>query len=123
MAEKLMNAGLNTLVGLTVVFLVLILIAWIISLFKYTYKLENFLAERKRRKEEKKRNKKNKNSTTKNESEESVEKIIEQIVIKEERANDDLELIAVITAAICAATGTSSDSFVVRSVKKVNRKG
>ncbi len=124
MAEKLMNAGLNTLVGLTVVFSVLILIAWIISLLKYTYKLENFLAERNRRKAEKKRLKALKKQQSKTQSEESVEKVIEQIVQKEEGlVNDDLELVAVITAAICAATGQASDSFVVRSVRKVSRKG
>lgn len=124
MAEKLMNAGLNTLVGLTVVFSVLILIAWIISLLKYTYKLENFLAERNRRKADKKRLKALKKQQSKTQSEESVEKVIEQIVQKEEGlVNDDLELVAVITAAICAATGQASDSFVVRSVRKVSRKG
>ena len=37
-------------------------------------------------------------------------------------AANDTELIAVITAAICASTGASSDSFVVRSIKKVKRR-
>ena len=31
---------------------------------------------------------------------------------------DDLELIAVISAAIAASTGSSTDSFVVRSIKR-----
>ena len=31
---------------------------------------------------------------------------------------DDLELVAVIAAAIAAATGTSTDDFVVRSIKR-----
>ena len=31
---------------------------------------------------------------------------------------DDLQLIAVITAAIAAAEGTSTDGFVVRSIKR-----
>ena len=34
---------------------------------------------------------------------------------------DDLELVAVIAAAIAAAENTSTDSFVVRSIKKVNK--
>ena len=34
---------------------------------------------------------------------------------------DDLELVAVISAAIAASENTSTDSFVVRSIKKVNR--
>ena len=37
---------------------------------------------------------------------------------KETSAMDDLELVAVITAAIAAETGTSSDGFVVRSIKR-----
>lgn len=122
MAERLLHAGLNTLVGLSVVFAVLILIAWIISLFKYTVYLEKFLAERKKRKEEKKKLKALKKQGEKAKTVESVDKTIEQIVKKEELSND-LELVAVITAAICAATGQSSDSFVVRSVKKVGMRG
>ena len=39
-----------------------------------------------------------------------------------ENVQDDLELVAVISAAIAAATGTSADGFVVRSVRKVNRR-
>ena len=31
---------------------------------------------------------------------------------------DDLELVAVISAAIAAATGSSTDDFVVRSIKR-----
>ncbi len=111
MAEKLINAGFNTLIGLTVVFLVLILISFIISMFKYISVIEKYFADRKQRKE-----------LSKNKSEESVNKTIEQIVIKEELSND-LELVAVITAAISAATNHNSDSFVVRSVKKVSMKG
>lgn len=122
MAERLLHAGLNTLVGLTVVFAVLILIAWIISLLKYTVYLEKFFAERKKRKEEKKKLKALKKQGEKAQIVESVDKTIEQIVKKEELSND-LELVAVITAAICAATGQSSDSFVVRSVKKVGMRG
>ena len=34
---------------------------------------------------------------------------------------DDLELVAVIAAAIAAAENTSTDGFVVRSIKKVNK--
>ena len=39
-----------------------------------------------------------------------------------EETADDGELVAVIAAAIAAAEGTSTDSFVVRSIRKVNRK-
>ena len=50
-----------------------------------------------------------------------LEKTIAQNEEKEELV-DDTELVAVITAAICAATGARSDSFVVRSIKKADRK-
>lgn len=105
LGAKLKNAGFNTIIGLATVFFVLILISFIISLFKYIPRIQNYFEEKKKKK-----------------SESSVDKTIEQIVQKEELSND-LELVAVITAAICAATDRSADSFVVRSVKKVRRKG
>ena len=37
------------------------------------------------------------------------------------QAADDTELIAVIAAAIAAAEGTTTDGFVVRSIRKINR--
>ena len=40
----------------------------------------------------------------------------------EEETVDEGELVAAITAAICAYTGSSSDGFVVRSIRKINRK-
>ena len=45
----------------------------------------------------------------------------EETAVSEETAEDltdDLELAAVITAAIAASEGTSTDGFVVRSIKK-----
>ena len=48
---------------------------------------------------------------------------IAQIVSnEEENVEDDLELIAVITAAIAASEGTSTDGLVVRSIRKVNNR-
>ena len=46
---------------------------------------------------------------------------ISQITAKEEEELNDLELVAVIAAAIAAATGSSTDDFVVRSIRKVRR--
>ena len=43
-------------------------------------------------------------------------------VEEEEDLMDDLELVAVITAAIAASETTSGDGFVVRSIKKANRR-
>lgn len=106
LGEKLADAGLNTIIGLITVFAILILISFIISLFKYIPMLEEKMAKRK---------------ASGTEVIASVENVTSQIEEKEELA-DDSELVAVITAAICAATGTSSDGFVVRSIRKSKRK-
>ena len=103
LGEILQKAGLNTVLGMGTVFAVLIFIAFIISLFKYISVIENAL-----------KNKKNKKTeeviTTKSEAQAAS-------VVDEEYC-DDLELVAVIAAAIAAAEGTSTDSFVVRSIRR-----
>ena len=110
MADKLKTAGLNTIICICVVFVVLIFISLIISLFKYINKAETAIAARKARKAE-----------DKNISEAAIDNTISQITAKEEEELNDLELVAVIAAAIAAATGTSTDDFVVRSIRKVRR--
>ncbi len=40
LGERMMTALLNTVMGILIVFIVLLLIAWIISLFKYINKFE-----------------------------------------------------------------------------------
>jgi len=114
MKEALSDAALNTVMGLTTVFTVLLLIAFIISLFKYVSVFEKMLANRKAKKEAK-RNAKNNNA---------IDNTITQIVEREETQNltDDLELVAVIAAAIAEYEGTSTDSFVVRSINKRQNK-
>lgn len=99
--DSLKNAALNTLMGICIVVLMLTLISFIISLFKFIPKLQKKFSE--------------KNTVVTVDKVE--EKVITQIIEKEEMS-DDTELVAVITAAICAATGASGDSFVVRSIKK-----
>ncbi len=107
MSEKLAKAGLNTIIGMGTVFVVLIFISFLISLFKYISAWEN-----------KMKNKKEQNSIEST----AVDNTIAQIVEKEEaNETDDLELVAVITAAIAAMEGTSPDGLVVRSIKKVNK--
>ena len=95
--EKMAKAGLNTLMGMGTVFAVLILISLIISCFKVIPYLQN-------------RKKENKAET------DSVVAQIEQR--EEQQLTDDLELVAVITAAIAASEGTSTDGFVVRSIRR-----
>ena len=104
LGEKMQKACLNTLLGMGTVFIVLILIAFPISLFKYINKLEQAS--------------KNKDASA---TATAVDQTIAQIVEKEENLTDDLELVAVITAAIAASEGTSTDGLYVRSIKRVNK--
>ena len=102
-AEKMEKAALNTLLGMGTVFVVLILISLIISCFGIIPKIQNMF------------NKKAKEEEIKAEA---IDNTIAQIVEKEELA-DDLELVAVIAAAIAASEGAAStDGFVVRSIKR-----
>lgn len=108
--EIMKSAALNTLLGMGTVFIVLILMAFIISLFGIIPKIEKSIAEKK----EKKAASKNANV------EESFDNTIAQIIEKEEdELSDDLELVAVISAAIAAYEGSgSAEGYVVRSIKK-----
>lgn len=103
--ELMTNAALNTLLGMGTVFAVLILICFIISAFGLISKVENAMKNKASQKEIK---------------EEAVNNTIAQIEEREELA-DDLELVAVIAAAIASYEGTSTDGFVVRSIRKANR--
>lgn len=101
------DAGINTVICLVVVFAVLIFISFLISLFKYIPKLEALLTKKDAKTEL---------------AENAVVNTVSQIEVKEEEEelSDDLELVAVITAAIAASAGTSTDGFVVRSIRRSN---
>lgn len=97
--EILQKAGLNTVIGMGTVFVVLIFISFIISLLpKVTGLVENIG--------------KKKTAEVPKEAPKAAP------AAAEEELADDLELVAVISAAIAAYTGTSSDDFVVRSIKR-----
>lgn len=98
--EIFKKAGLNTLIGMGTTFIILIFISLLISTFSFLPKL--FAGKEKK-------------------AELPVEeKKPEPVVEMEEELTDDLELIAVITAAIAAAEGTSTDGVVIRSIKRAN---
>ncbi len=97
--EIMQKAGLNTVMGIGVVFVILVLISILISGFKVINKVEAGM------------NKKEEAVTA---SPENLEQIR-----AEEASEDEGELIAVIAAAIAASTGTSTDSFVVRSIRRI----
>lgn len=97
-SEKMSTAGMNTIMGMGTVFVILILISLII----YAFRIIPYLTERK------------KNIPA---VEVKSDTFVEQIT-RREQIQDDLELVAVISAAIAAATGTSTNDFVVRSIKR-----
>lgn len=97
-SEILTKAGLNTVLGMGTVFVVLIFLAFLI----YCMKFIPAIMDKFQKKE--------------NISEQSTETI--SAVQEETEETDDLELIAVITAAIAAQEGTSTDGFVVRSIRR-----
>lgn len=104
MSTILKNAGLNTLMGLGTVFVVLALLIFLISLFKY---IPGSPAAKK--KEEKA-------------APAPAPAPAPAAAPAPASAYDDRELVAVITAAIAASEGTSPNGFVVRSIRKINRK-
>lgn len=102
--ELMEKAALNTLIGMGTVFVVLILISLIISAFNLIPKIQEKFSKNKTEAEE-----------IKVIREEAVDNTIARIVKQE----DDLELVAVITAAIAASEGAAgTDGFVVRSIRK-----
>ena len=99
---KMASAGANTLMGMGTVFAVLIFISLIISCFKVIPKITEARANK---------NKKA-NITTEEDKSENVS-ANETVDV-----SDDLELIAVIASAIAASENTSTDRFVVRSIRR-----
>lgn len=101
MGEAVAKAGLNTLMGMGTVFLVLIFISFVISLFGLFSKTGS---------------KKNKKEEVKAEE--------PQVVTAQAAVSSDDEIIAVISAAIAAyeeemaGSGLPADQLVVRSIKK-----
>lgn len=105
MGELMGKAALNTLIGMGTVFAVLILISAVISAFKLIPVIQAKFTKKAEVKEVK------------------PAQVVSAPVVEEtiEEA-DDLELVAVIAAAIAASEGAvTTDGFVVRSIRKVNK--
>ena len=99
-AETLRQAVMNTIMGICIVFIVLIFLSFLISLFRF---IPNPEAKKKAQA-----------------AAPAPAPVAAPAEVQE--AADDTELIAVIAAAIAAAEGTTTDGFVVRSIRKINRK-
>ena len=108
LAQNMEKAALNTVMGLGTVFVILAFLIFVISLFKYI----PGLVEGKK--------KESKPAPAAAAPAPVAAPVAEPAV---EDVTDDGELIAVIAAAIAASEGkTSTDGFVVRSIRKVNRR-
>ncbi len=98
MGETLQKAGMNVVIGLCTVFVMLILISLLISCFRIIPYLQGKF-------------------TKKNEAPApAAEAPVSAAPAAEDENNE--ELVAVIAAAIAASTGESTDSFVVRSIRR-----
>ncbi len=104
LGENMEQAFMNMVMGMGTVFLVLIFISLIIYCFKFINQFET----------------KMKNKGVKEEPAPAIAAAPVAVAAPAEEENlaDDLELVAVITAAIAASTGTSPSGLVVRSIKR-----
>lgn len=101
LGETMTKAAMNTAMGMGTVFVMLIIISLIISCFTFINKAQK-----------KAESKKAANAP----APAPAAPVAAPAVAAPE--TDDLELVAVIAAAIAAATGSSTDDFVVRSIKR-----
>jgi sodium pump decarboxylase gamma subunit len=95
LGETMAKAAMNTAMGMGTVFVMLIIISLIISCFTFINKAQK-----------------------KSENKSAAAAPAPVVAAPAEPETDDLELVAVIAAAIAAATGSSTDDFVVRSIKR-----
>ncbi|MEE1312956.1 MAG: OadG family transporter subunit [Lachnospiraceae bacterium] len=106
LGEIFKTAFINTLLGMGTVFVILIFISLIISLFAFIPKIQQAIVK--------------KNPQTdgpiKNPP---VDQTSVFSTVPAQSVMDDLELVAVITAAIAASADISEDDFIVRSIRRV----
>lgn len=103
LGAKMVAAGINTLMGMGTVFAVLIFISLIIGCFSFIPKIMESSA-----------NKKTKKTEVVSSETSAAGEVMEEV----KTTVDNSELIAVIAAAIAASENTSTDSFVVRSIRR-----
>lgn len=105
LGEILAKAGMNTILGMGTVFIVLIFISLVIYCFNFIPSIQAKFSRKKKAEEAPK-------------AAPAPAKAAPAPAAAAEELVDDGELVAAITAAICAYSGTSSDGFVVRSIRR-----
>lgn len=108
MVDKIVTGLLNTLLGMGSVFAVLILIAFIISCMSIIPKIMG--------------GKSSQPVQAPVKAPAAPAPVKQSVAPAAEELVDDFELVAVITAAIAASENTSTDGFVVRSIKRADSK-
>ncbi|WP_313582870.1 OadG family transporter subunit [Lacrimispora sp.] len=101
LGERMEKAVFNTLMGMGTVFIVLIFISWLIGCFQYIGKLEDKI-----------------NGKAQEPAPVPIPEVSVPAAEENEELVDDLELVAVITAAIAASEGSSPSGLVVRSIRR-----
>lgn len=109
LGEKMQKAAMNTLMGLGTVFVILVLISLIIKCFEIIPRLQKQAEEKKAAAA----------GTVQAEAPAAPQP---EPVVEAAPAEDDTELIAVIAAAVAAASGTAPDGFEVRSIIRRRKK-
>ena len=120
--EKLAKAGLNTLMGMGTVFLVLIFISLLIAQFKKINALEKKMKADKAAKEAAARAAAAPAPAPVKAAPAPAPAPVPAAVEESVDETDDLELVAVISAAIAASEDVPADGFVVRSIRRRGRK-
>lgn len=92
----------NTIMGVSIVFFVLVSLSFLIYLFRFIPMLEEKLTKKKT-------------------AEPVKQEVQTEAPVKEKELVDDLELVAVITAAIAASEGKDPGQYIVRSIRKVHQ--
>lgn len=107
MGQLMTRAALNTLLGMGTVFSVLILISIIIAAFNLIPKIQASFTKK---------------VEPVNIPAPASAPAPAPVVVEEEDLTDDMELVAVIAAAVAAYEGTSVEGFQVRSIKRADTK-
>ncbi len=105
MGVLMQRAGMNTIMGIGIVFLTLLFLSWLIG---QLHIIPDMIEKR--------------TKSSAPSAAPAPAPVAAPAPAVEEDLTDDLELVAVITAAIAASENTSSDGFVVRSIKKANKR-
>ncbi len=106
LGEIFYKAGMNTILGMGVVFGVLIFISLVIYCFGFIPKIQAKFSKKK--------------AAPTQAAPAPAAPAPQPEAAAEEPVVDDGELVAAITAAICAYTGSSEDGFVVRSIRRAD---